>query len=328
MRVSLAAFAFEAVEEVAGVELDARLAGLHREDAAAGGLGDDRGDANLAIAAILHNEVVIVAHAIFKLLVFLINALPDAGGLGEIKRRSFDGRYPGWDRRGIDGIVALCFDLEMVIEDRLTPLSREIEVTVVGEIENRRLISGRLVTNPQRILLGPSVSHGAFEGAGVTFFAIGAGIGERETGVAPLIADLGLPNLLIESFDATVKGVGSVVDRETVFLAIEGELSFRNTVGVASGDTAEVGALFEVFSNRIKTENDVPHFAVLIGHDERGHGAAIVCDGDFCSGFVGKSVKLNRLPIDLAEGLGADRKLGSRSGEWKEGRKGEELFIH
>ncbi len=204
MGINLAAFAFKTVEKVTRVELDARLAGLHSEDATAGGLGDDGGDAYLAIAAVLHDEVVIVADAVFELLVFLINALTDAGGLGEIKRRSFDGRDPGRDRRGIDGVVALGIDLETVIEDRFTPLSREVEVTVVGEIEHSRLVSGGLVTNPQRILLGPSVSHGAFEGAGVTFFAIGAGVGEHETGVIPLIADLGLPDLFIEAFDTTV----------------------------------------------------------------------------------------------------------------------------
>src|ERR1019366_789156 len=103
LRIDLAALAGEgAVEEIAGVELNARLGGEHFHHAAGGGPFDARRESEARAFAIDH-PIVVVAMAELELFVVLVGARADGGGLGEIEGRAGDGlELAGGDQAGID----------------------------------------------------------------------------------------------------------------------------------------------------------------------------------------------------------------------------------
>lgn len=284
--VDLPALAFGAIEEVSSVKLNAGLCRLYDESPPACGFRDDRGDTEFPIASVFHDVVVIIAFTVFQLFVILLDSLADGGGYCEIERGSLDRGNAGRDGGGVDGVVAVGVDLNFVIEDRFTPFSGEIEVAVIGEVKNGWLVGGGIVVDPEGVVLGPGVGDGACESAGVAALAVGAGVGQGESWVVAIVAEIGFPDLFIETLFSAVEMVGGVVGGEGVFLAIQSEFPFRNAVGVATGDATKIGALFDVVVDGIESEDDVPHRAILVWHDQRGHGSSVIRDGDFCSGLV------------------------------------------
>ena len=76
-----------AIEEIAAIELNARLGGEHFHGAPGGRFVNLRGHGKRAILVVEY-PVVVVAAAEFHLLVIGFDALADGGGRGEVKRRT------------------------------------------------------------------------------------------------------------------------------------------------------------------------------------------------------------------------------------------------
>src|SRR3982751_1303543 len=127
------------VEEVARVELHARLIGGDLEGAAARRLDDARG-ARLARSRSIENEVVIVSTGNLQLLVRLGDPRTDGCRRAEIERRAGDRRQlTGRNQRRVDGRVTARVELQQVTEDVAPRTPREIEVTVLRQVDRRCL---------------------------------------------------------------------------------------------------------------------------------------------------------------------------------------------
>lgn len=276
MGVGFALFPVESIEEISGIKLEAGFGGFDGESAAGGGFGEDGGGHEFAVVFFLEDEVVIVAKAVFELLVLVTDAVADAGGFVEVEGGVFDGGNAGGDGGGIDGGVVGGVDLEVVVKNGFGAVAGEVEVGMVGEIDDGGFIGGGFIVDVEGVFIGPGVGDGGFEGAGVAFFTVGAGAGEGEDGFFIDAFQGGVPDFFIEALFATVEMVGFVVGGEGVFLAIEGEFSFGDAVRVAAGDAAEVGAFFAVFVESIEAEDDVGQLAVFVGDLDRNDGAPII----------------------------------------------------
>src|SRR5689334_16953988 len=140
-----------AVEEVAGVELDAGLGGgdLHR--APTRRLDDARSEyerISRGVAAIQH-EVVIVAVAVANLGVLsLIDSLANRVRRAEIERRALNGHdLAGRYQRRIHRGNPIGVDCQYMAKNVARRVADQIPVRVLRQIDRRRFVSGGEVIN-------------------------------------------------------------------------------------------------------------------------------------------------------------------------------------
>ncbi len=140
--IHLPAFSVDCAVKVVGrVKLHPRPIRKNIQYPSARRLGD-AGDPAQFARPIIDNKIMIVTVAQFQLLVVLVDARADGGGLTKIKRRSVDGpEFASRNERRIHGCEAIRFDLDLV--SKSIPVAGEIEVGMLGQVDNGRLVSGR-----------------------------------------------------------------------------------------------------------------------------------------------------------------------------------------
>ncbi len=141
-RVGLAVLAFHfAVEEVARVELDAGLVSPNFEGAAGSGLVNFSGLGKSSGFGVKH-PVMVVAFAEFELLIEGFDAFANFVSREEVEGSSLDGnQFACRDQPGIDGSVAAGEKGQFMIEDVAIPLTLEVEVSMVGKVDDGIFIS-------------------------------------------------------------------------------------------------------------------------------------------------------------------------------------------
>src|SRR6185437_1485449 len=116
-----------------------------------------------------------------------------------------------------------------MIVDGAAALAVEIEIAVVGDIEDGRLVRRGLIIDPQGVAVRERIRDFDLEIAGKAHLAIGGEIIELDRSIAQLLAG---PDARVETFRAAVQRVGTVVGGKRIFLAIELEMPFGNAVAV------------------------------------------------------------------------------------------------
>ncbi|MPN01788.1 hypothetical protein SDC9_149000 [bioreactor metagenome] len=102
-----------------------------------------------------------------------------------------------------------------------------------------------------------------------------------------------------------MEGVRAVVHRQSVGLAIQGELAFGDAVAVAADHRPEIRSLLQVTIQVVVAQHDIAEFSVAIGHLERNDDSAIIHNAGFRSLAVAQSEQVDLAAIrQLAEGLG------------------------
>ena len=281
-----------AVEVVAGVELNTGLVCQYFQDAASGGFRYFCGQGNVAVL-IVEDPIVVVAYAVFDLNVVGVDALADWVGSGEVKGSTGDVHEASGGDAGVIGWHhAVGSDGQVVVENVLFA-SGKVEVAVVGQVEDSRLVGLGFVVDFQSVVIGPLVGDGGVQIAWVSFFAIGAGAGEFEADMVGGLDFFGFPNLFIKAFFATVEMIVPIVGCQCVLVSIAGKFTFSNAVGVSSGDAAKVGVAFKVFFQAVKAEDDRVQFSPFVGYLNVGDDSAVV--GNFTDGtiFIGEGVEVD-----------------------------------
>ena len=107
-----------------------------------------------------------------------------------------------------------------------------------------------------------------------------------------------------------MQGVGAVVDRQRVFLAVERELALGDAVAVAADQRAEVRAVLDVIGQVVVAEHHVAEVAVAVGHLQEDDEAAVIADAGLGALVVAQRVEVHRgAVLRLAEGLHGDLSL-------------------
>src|SRR5690606_10078974 len=113
--------------------------------------------------------------------------------------------------------IAAGAKLDGVAKDVATPLSGEVEVTVVGEVDDGRCVGRGAVSDVQGIApVHEVVCHGYVKIAGEALFAIRTGVAEGKNGPRLGVAGLGRPDLAVEALEAAVERVRAVALWERV----------------------------------------------------------------------------------------------------------------
>lgn len=169
----------------------------------------------------------------------------DEAWLPEIEVRSFDGCYlAGRAEVLVERRVVVREDLQAMVIDRPATLSIEVEISVIGECNNRRGVGCRLVVKAENRFV-ERVGDIDVEVAGKAFFAVRGAVMERDTGVR-MVDDF--PYLGIKTFFASMqhdRAVGS-----------------PNTIRHSSAYSIEIGLLCTPFVGCAEAKDEVSGCAV------------------------------------------------------------------
>ena len=102
---------------------------------------------------------------------------------------------------------------------------------VVCQVDNGLLVGGCQILDDQLVLVGEGELNRYIELASEAFLTIA---GDAMQGLRTGTHLTGIPNLGIETLEAAVQVVGTVVDGQLIILAIQGELTLADAVAPAS----------------------------------------------------------------------------------------------
>src|ERR1700734_3938726 len=212
-----------------------------------------------------------------ELVVAGVDTLTNRGRFAKIKRSPVHGlQFAGGNQSGVDGSEARGVQSELMVED--VALSGEIEVRVIGEIQDGVLIGGGGILDAQ-IAFNQRVANCSSQAAGVSGFAVFAEITQLHT----VRNRLGLPDHVVEAVRAAVQRVLAVVQWQRIFSAVEGEAAVRDAVSIAADERAEkcvrrAVKVGDVSVEVIEAEHDVARLAIAGGGFHGAKKRAVGCE--------------------------------------------------
>ena len=105
----------------------------------------------------------------------VVDSRADCRRLAEVERRTGNRRqFSGWDQRVVDRRVPVRIQHQLMAEDVAGRLTGEIEVTVLRQVDRRRLVGRGAILDDQLVGVGQRVGDTDAQVARVAFFAVGA----------------------------------------------------------------------------------------------------------------------------------------------------------
>ena len=108
-----------------------------------------------------------------------------------------------------------------MVENVSRAFTGEVEITVLAQVEDGGLVGGGFVIDDQFVCFGERVTDSDFQIAREPFFAVLAEVGECDPSLA--FEWSALPHSLIKSLDAAMQGIWTVILRQRILHAVEGE---------------------------------------------------------------------------------------------------------
>ena len=97
-----------------------------------------------------------------------------------------------------------------------------------------------------------------------------------------------------------MQGVGAIILRQRVFLAIKRELGVADAISITSHEGPEKRILVKVAGERIESQRYVGKVPALIGGLHGNDNSAIGHHADFDAVRVGQGIKLDGFPVGRA----------------------------
>ncbi|GBL30134.1 aldose 1-epimerase [Opitutia bacterium] len=302
-----------AVEEVAGIELEAGRVREHLERAAAARLRHARGEPRRPAEA----EVVgvVVAARPHELRVGRADAFADGAGAAEIERRAFDGRaFAGGDEAFRDRDEAIREEFQTVAQDLAA--AGEVEERMVRQVAERGGVRRRLEAEADLVTVrGHQVGHVHGQRARVVLLARGADIGEADAGGVAFADGLAGPDAAVEAGHAAVEVLAVVVARDLEGPAVDGEAAVGDPVRVAADGAAEVRVLLHVAAEVVVPQRHLRDDALAVRHAHRHERRAELADLRGEAETVAQRVQGHRPTFQLAVPTGLDARRAVAAAE-------------
>ena len=164
------------------------------------------------------------------------------------------------------------------------PLSVEVEVCMVGQVDHRSFVGLGGKEQFEGIVLAPLITGDYLHVTGIASFAV---LGEIHEFYG-ISVNAAFPNLVLEALRTAMEMVRPVVYRQSVFLSIQGELAEGNPVGKPSRAFSGTRAIGEVAHRIMIAQDDVCKLAILVRngnaddsgtHAGKAHeGPVFICD--------------------------------------------------
>ena len=207
----------------------------------------------------------VVASPVPELLVVLVDAGADRRGRAKVERRTRDASdLARRDQRGVHGREPVGVQRDHVAQDVTLAVSRQVEVAVLCEVDQRSAVGGGVVIENQLVSVRERVGDRGPHSARVALLAVGAGIPKHETDRVRTLERCRVPDHLVEALETAVEVIGTVVLRQRVGLAVQRESASGDAVAISADDGAEVRRRPQVVRQGVVAQDDVVEAAVAI----------------------------------------------------------------
>ncbi len=169
-------------------------------------------------------------------------------------------------------------------------IARQVEVGVVGHVDDRRSRSRGLVGDVDLVVLGQGVRDIGFHFAREIVVTVGGDAEKLHMGGVGLDA---LIHLVLPAGGAAVEAVAEIVLRKLVFHAVQGDLALVDAVRIPADGGAEIRlvVLREIVGNLVEAEDDVLHVPLVVRDQDGDDAAAEVGDAHFHAVGIGQGVQ-------------------------------------
>jgi hypothetical protein len=238
------------------------------------------------------DPAMIITLADLQRLEISLDVLPDRLLIDEVHRSA--GYRLAFSERNLSLVGREIFrsvEPEIMTEDVAVTLAVEIEICVVGEVDDSRSVRLGGKGEAKLIFLGPLIARNCLEGSRIAHFTILRIIKELYS----TLMLTALPDLVLEAFRTAMKVVRAVVDRKGVFLAVELELAESDAVGISSRHLARAWTVAEIAFRLRISEHHVSQIAVLVRHHDRNDSRSDARKLYVCALLILESIKVNLL---------------------------------
>ncbi len=200
----------------------------------------------------------------------ILDVFAERGGLEEVHRCAGDGRqFARRDQRVVDRGVVRSVKGGNLFEHIAAACARQVEIAVVGQVQHRGFVGDGAVVDFQLVLVVQAVGDFSLQRARETHLAVRRHVGQLHADRISGPGFFRLPESLVETLVAAVQGIGLVVLRNLVGLAVQTEFAARQTVAEATDGRAEVNrAVVLIALHVVEAQHDVIHLASLVGHQQ------------------------------------------------------------
>ena len=152
---------------------------------------------------------------------------------------------------------------------------------MVSETDDGLLVGRSKIFYLQLVVVSECKLYSDLHFACESFLAIGRGVVQRQRTWAHLSC---IPHAHIVTLVTSVQVVGAIVSSQLIFLAVEGEASFADTVAISSDKSGAIGLVgLNERLDVVETLDNVGHVAVLVGHHDGTDSSTVVGNGHFVS---------------------------------------------
>ena len=212
-----------------------------------------------------HDEVVVDAPGVDDLGVLGAQRGTERTGLAEVERRAGDGCVTvERDPRRVDRGELVGLHHQHVLVDRPGALAVQVEVGVVGQVDDGGGVSGRLHQHLHGVALDP-IGDRRRHRPGESLVTVRAGQRQHDL-VGGVPHDV--PETYVEPVRPAVQAVAPVVGAHLHLAAIEHEAAAGDAVGVAAHRAADVVAARQTLGDVRVSEHHVAAYAVPTRHLE------------------------------------------------------------
>ena len=245
------------VKEVAGINLHARLTGIFlKHDSGLRAI--DLGGENGVVALGVKDPVVVEAVAVADLLIVRVDVIPDKLHLPEIKRSALHGSdlACGHERRIHRSIVG-SVDVQRVSRNLMVRrITRQIEVRMIGHVDDRRSVRRGGVPDVYRIALGKGESHVSGH------LAREVRVPVRRDNLQFQVRGIGLKNivnLVLPPVRTSMQTMPVVVLRQLILNSVQSESTAVDAVGVTTDGGTEISlvVLREIVGNLVEAKDNI-----------------------------------------------------------------------
>ena len=208
-----------------------------------------------------------------------------------LHRQDFSGSHVGTVYRRI----AVGIDGKQMVENRATGISRQIEIRMVGHVDNRRSIGRRLISDDDGIVVGKIISNFRFYISREILISIGRVHHKFERFPVELP---GFVHFILPAFRTSVQAVAEIVLRQLYGIAVDDKATVVDAVGITTHRSTEVRRNIHIIIDVIKSQNDIAHFAVTVGNHDRDDTSAEIGNAYLHARGVFQCIKSNLFSID------------------------------
>ena len=293
--VRFPALAFDrAVQEIAAVKLDSRLIGRDFQHAPAAWIVEFGGFRQFPALAVQH-PVMVIAMTPVQLFIVRVNPRSNGGRFAKIKGRRFHRlQLTRRNQPGIHGREARCMDCELMVQN--VALASQIEIGVISQIDDGVFVCRCRILDSQTPFHQCVTNHRRQ----VTWISCLA-VFTQITQLHSVRDRLRFPDHVVEAVRAAVQSVFAVVQRQRVFLAIQGKAAVRDAIPITANDGPEerrgrAVKVGHIAVEVIEAKHHVRRPAVAVWSLQGNHNPAVGCDSSFVI-TVAQSVDLHRSSV-------------------------------